>query len=294
MANLFQRLTDGVVVASAHAPQSLHEHFRGKKPPSSFRESFPVALSQRNNLNRNLEVVQERALNYAEELRQRARRGVMSVEVKASVNSLTADEAAAICSYTIEDGPCRALNNLLREENIQQLQPFVDYLWLLVNGLKKCPGPPVPLVYRGVLGSVHGSYNVGSVITWCSFASCTARLETLGGDFYDREEERTEFQITLTTNRARGIGHLSVVPGEDEILLPPNTRLRVMSKANRGHGLWEVQLLEERCLYPIPPEINPKTAASSSWSFFLGLGDSHFTMYILIYTSALIRREIKV
>eukprot|EP01042_Synura_sphagnicola_P002419 gene2419-biopygen2645 len=41
------------------------------------------------------------------------------------------------------------------------------------------------------------------------------------------------------------------MPGEDEILLPPNTRLRVMDKADRGHGLCVVQLLEERCLDPI-------------------------------------------
>jgi len=41
------------------------------------------------------------------------------------------------------------------------------------------------------------------------------------------------------------------MPGEDEILLPPNTRLRVTGRADRGHGWSVVQLLEERCLDPI-------------------------------------------
>eukprot|EP01042_Synura_sphagnicola_P036406 gene36406-biopygen4422 len=41
------------------------------------------------------------------------------------------------------------------------------------------------------------------------------------------------------------------MPGEDEILVPPNTRLRVMDKADKGGGLKVVQLLEERCLDPI-------------------------------------------
>eukprot|EP01042_Synura_sphagnicola_P001401 gene1401-biopygen1500 len=41
------------------------------------------------------------------------------------------------------------------------------------------------------------------------------------------------------------------MPGEDEILLPPNTRLRVMDKADKGGGLKVVQLLEEPCLDPI-------------------------------------------
>jgi len=251
-------------------------------PPRSLRDSFTPLLAlgrQRNNIDTNIEFlpgIQALALTFAEELLRRPG------------NLLTVDEAAAIRAYTIENGPYRALNRLLREENFQLLQPFADYLWLLMHGLKKCPGPRVPLVYRGVPLGVHESYNVGSIVTWCSFSSCTTRVDALANDeFLGVSGERTEFHITLTTNRARSIGHLSVMPEEDEILLPPNTRLLVMGKANRGHGLWVVQLLEQPCLFPIlafpdqplngppintqsarlrPAEVNPPPARESFWS----------------------------
>ena len=173
--------------------------------------------------------VQTTALTFAEELFHRSAGDLFSVEVRSSIKLLTIDEAAAMCAYTSENGPYRALNRLLREENNQFLQSFTDYLWLLMHGLKKCPGPKVPLVYRGIRRGAHEGYKVGSIVTWCSFSSCTTRLEALENrEFVGVSGERTEFHITLTTNRARSIGHLSVMPEEDEILLPPNTRLLVM------------------------------------------------------------------
>ena len=287
MANSFQRLTDRIGIARDHAPHSLHQTFQGMGPPRSLRDSFTPLLAlgrQRNNIDINIEFlpgIQAISLTFAEELLRRPG------------NLLTVDEAAAIRAYTIENGPYRALNRLLREENFQLLQPFADYLWLLMHGLKKCPGPRVPLVYRGVPLGVHESYNVGSIVTWCSFSSCTTRVDALANDeFLGVSGERTEFHITLTTNRARSIGHLSVMPEEDEILLPPNTRLLVMGKANRGHGLWVVQLLEQPCLFPIltfpdkprdgppintqsvylrPAEVNPPPARESCWSRLVGL-----------------------
>eukprot|EP01042_Synura_sphagnicola_P036372 gene36372-biopygen3618 len=59
----------------------------------------------------------------------------MKPVVRASVDALTMDEAAAVCEYTLEGGPYTILNQLLREENLQLLDPFVDYLWLLMHGL---------------------------------------------------------------------------------------------------------------------------------------------------------------
>jgi len=171
---------------------------------------------------------------------------------RASVDALTMDEAAAVCAYTLEGGPYTILNQLLREENLQLLDPFVDYLWLLMHGLSKCPRPTVTLLYRGVRNGVWATYKVDDIITWCSFSSCTTNAKALEDDkFLGMSGERTEFHITLTTNRARSIGHLSLMVDEEEVLIPPSARLRVTSRADRGHGLWVVQLLEEPCLAPI-------------------------------------------
>jgi len=237
----------------------LHDLFRDKGTPNNLASSlssiWAFGQSNTNDLELDqdsLQVVEELAMDFCENLILREDRNLMSEEIRASVSVLTVDEAAAVCAYTMEFGPYKAVNKLLMEENRQLLRPFVEYLWLLMHGLSKCPRPTVPLVYRGVPSSVSASYDVGSVVTWSSFSSCTTDLALLENTmFLGKEGERTEFHITLTTNRARSIRHLSVISAEDDILLPPNTRLRVTDKVNKGHGLCIVQLLEEQCLDPI-------------------------------------------
>jgi len=263
-------LIDAEVFESTHGLDPLRPLFRSKGRPASLAQSFSQITELGGQVNNTelspdklIETVNDLgpdklgdlhkiAMNFSENIMAPDKRISMSAEVLASVSVISVDEAASVYAYTMESGPYKVLNKLLGEQNRQQLKPFVEYLWLLMNGLSKCPRPTVPLVYRRVPSSVSTTYVVGRVITWWSFASCTIRLaafknKKLGGI----SEVWTEFHITLTTNRARNIRHLSATPDQNEILLPPNTRLRVMDKADRGGGLWVVQLLEEPCLDPI-------------------------------------------
>ena len=256
MSSSSQRFSDAVGVASINVPRLLHNIFQSRGPPCSLAQSFCTILKSRQRYNHldqsSLLNVQEISLDFAREVLLRTDRSSMKPVFRASVDALTMDEAAAVCAYTLEGGPYTILNQLLREENMQLLDPFIGYLWLLMHGLSKCPQPTVPLVYRGVRDLVGSTYNVGDVITWCPFSSCTTNAQALENDmFLGKDGIRTEFHITLTTNRARSIQHLSLRADEEEILLPPNTRLRVMGRADRGHGLWVVQLVEEPCLAPI-------------------------------------------
>ena len=258
MSNSSRRFQDAAAAASIDAPNMLHSIFKSRGPPCSFPQSFsPILASIQQYIHlglnqKSLSTIQNLSLDFAQNLLLRVDGSSMTAEVKALVKALTIDEAAAVHAYTVENGPYTPLNKLLREESVDLLDPFVDYLWLLIHGLSKCPLPFVPLVYRGVRSGVGATYNVGVVITWCSFTSCTTQAEALENDtFLGESGERTEFHITLTTNRARSISHLSLMADEAEILLPPDTRLRVMGRADRGHGLWVVQLLEEPCLAPI-------------------------------------------
>ena len=254
---------EGVENVSVHGP--LHGFFRNKGHPTTLVGSLShiPEYGQNNDLELypdTLQIALQVALDFSTNLILRADRRSMSDEVKESVNSLTVDEAASVCAYTMEFGIYKALNKLLREQNRQLLKPFVEYLWLLMHGLSKCPRPIVTLVYRRIPSGVSASYDIGNIVTWWSFSSCTTRVGALENVmFLGKDGIRTEFHIALTTNRARSIRHLSTMPDEDEILLPPNTRLRVMDKADRGHGLCVVQLLEEPCIDPIlvfpdPPE----------------------------------------
>jgi len=264
LTGVTHRLVDAEGLENIQAHNPLHGFFRGRGPPVSLNESFiPIFELCGTEIAENLElfsdsleVVKQVALDFAESV---------LIQEDRNNNLLSLQEAASVCVYSMEFGIYKGLNKLLREENRELLRPFVNYLWLLMHGLSKCPRPAATLVYRGVPCSVSASYIVGSVITWSSFSSCTTDVAVLESTmFLGRNGERTEFHITLTTNRARSIRHLSVMPREDEILLPPNTRLRVTGKADRGHGLWVVQLLEERCLDPILVFPDPIGGASGT------------------------------
>ena len=50
--------------------------------------------------------------------------------------------------------------------------------------------------------------------------------------------------LTLTQGRARSIADVSMIPGESEVLLPPNTRVTVESTYCAGNGLLLVNASE--------------------------------------------------
>ena len=62
---------------------------------------------------------------------------------------------------------------------------------------------------------------------------------------------RTQFNIELTTSRARDISKLSMIPRECEALLPPNSRFEVVGLLSSADGLQQVQLRELPPLDPI-------------------------------------------
>ena len=175
-----------------------------------------------------------------------------SAQVRASSNALNTDEAASIFTYTIPNGPSETLNDLLRGDQWDRLRDYVQYMWLLMSGLRKCPRPTSTTIYRGIRGDVSWQYIVGGEVTWKAFSSCSGIVGTLENDaFMGKSGSRTKFDISCTTNRARSIKHMSFIEDEEEILLPPNTKLRVISKLDCGHGLHVVQLEEEKCEDPI-------------------------------------------
>jgi hypothetical protein len=83
----------------------------------------------------------------------------------------------------------------------------------------------------------------GSTLVWPEFASCTSSIETQES-FLGPTGDRTLFVLTLTQGRARSIADVSMIPGESEVLLPPNTRITVESTYCAGNGLLLVNASE--------------------------------------------------
>ena len=165
---------------------------------------------------------------------------------------------AALQMYTLEfRGPSvfAALNEALRSKVRAKCAPFRRYIWMLMHAMREAPAFEGPTVYRGVREDredLRPTYKKGRTVTWHGFSSCTSSLEVLQSEqFCGASEQRTLFIIALTQGRARWIADVSMVETEDEVLLPPNTRVRVDSTLDAGNGLVLVGLTELEPLDPI-------------------------------------------
>eukprot|EP01041_Mallomonas_annulata_P014157 gene14157-biopygen7155 len=175
--------------------------------------------------------------------------------------SMTVDEVAAIKMYTMAAEPPTTalyylLNKALREKNRDKLKPFVKILWLLMQALRKAQPYPGTLVYRGIKENLSNQYRKGLKVTWQGFTSTTTTVDVLSQDLYlGTNGSRTIFIIQLTTGRARMISSLSMFGGKDgenEVLLPPNSRFEVEAILGpSADGLLTVQLKEIAPLDPI-------------------------------------------
>jgi hypothetical protein len=123
---------------------------------------------------------------------------------------------------------------------------------MLMHAMREAPAFEGPTVYRGVREDLRSTYKKGRTVTWHGFSSCTSSLEVLQSEqFCGASGQRTICIIALTQGRARWIADVSMVETEDEVLLPPNTRVRVDSTLDAGNGLVLVSLTELEPLDPI-------------------------------------------
>jgi len=82
---------------------------------------------------------------------------------------------------------------------------------------------------------------VGSEVTWWGVSSCTPKLSVAQG-FLGSSGPRTLFSVK--TNTAVPIQELSAFKAEEEFILAPGTRLRVLSVKREGDGMLRIELGE--------------------------------------------------
>jgi hypothetical protein len=78
-------------------------------------------------------------------------------------------------------------------------------------------------------------------VPFFSSSTCNIAVEQ-SEQFLGKTATRTLFSIELTSGRARIITKLSLVPSAAEVLLPPNSRFKVLGQLDAGNGLLTVQL----------------------------------------------------
>ncbi|CAF0843945.1 unnamed protein product [Didymodactylos carnosus] len=146
------------------------------------------------------------------------------------------------------------LNRTLKQVDRTKLRPWFRYLKLFLTALAKLPLSPRQVVWRGVRKDHSADYPPGAEATWWSFSSCTTSLSVLESDLYlGNVGTRTLFSIeTLNGRTIRNHSHFTT---EDEILLLPGTRLKVLSQLNPAPGLYLVHLQQTRPIHELlePP-----------------------------------------
>ena len=153
---------------------------------------------------------------------------------------LSEHEIAALHLYTTGSPFYRELNAALRDSDRSKVAPYFGYLRLVFSALYKLTPFPGSL-WRGVAADLRAQYPSGGTVTWWGVSSCTADRSVAEG-FLGMAGRRMLFEVTKA--RAVGIRHYSAFTGEEEYVLAPGTRLKVVDVKNDPCGLCTVRLEE--------------------------------------------------
>jgi hypothetical protein len=150
--------------------------------------------------------------------------------------------------YTAElngESPYGGCNGALRSANRAKCKPYIKFIWFLMHAMALCDPYDGAHVFRGVKADLSAEYPKDREVTWFQFSSCTCDIQVEQSEqFLGSTGTRTLFSIELTTGRARVISMFSLVPSEAEVLLPPNSRFKVLGQLDAGNGLVIIQLKE--------------------------------------------------
>ena len=114
------------------------------------------------------------------------------------------------------------------------------YLRLLFQALGKLK-PSTQSLWRGVALDMRKQYPKDATVTWWGVSSCTPKLSVAHG-FLGSSGKRTLFEVRPTT--AVSIKAYSAFTGEEEYLLAPGSRLKVVEVKAEKTGLCTIVLEE--------------------------------------------------
>jgi predicted DNA-binding WGR domain protein len=137
---------------------------------------------------------------------------------------------AAILLYT-GNAIYRELNRCLRVEWKSAVK-YWNYLRLYFEATDCLPKRNVTL-WRGIAADLYNEYEPGKVITWWTVSSCTASKD-VAQNFMNQLGGSAATLLTLHTKQACDISALSFYPHEQESLLSPGTKLKVLKRTRNG------------------------------------------------------------
>ena len=162
------------------------------------------------------------------------------------VGSLSSNESASIMLYTLKWKTPQTsfqyfLNEIVRSQNHQQIQPWLLYLRLFFHALSRLPLSSFSTVYRALKIDIGDEYTQGNDFIWWDFVSCTSSLR-----FPDEhpDDRQSVVMFIIECNSVRDISPYSLDTNTDEILLYPGRKFRVMSSLDNPNQTKLIQLRE--------------------------------------------------
>ena len=143
-----------------------------------------------------------------------------------------------------EDSTYYKMNAALRLKNREKVRQWRDFIWLLLHAMQWLSPSDIKFVYRGVmknLSELGEGYEVGVDVQWAGFSSTATKVEVMNS-FLGQDGPRTLMNVELDSQWGRDLRDFSLLPSEEEILLPPNMMFEVTSVLDAGHGLTILQL----------------------------------------------------
>ena len=135
------------------------------------------------------------------------------------VAKMSADEVASVIIYTMEGEPRDEslyflMNKALRSLDRSGVRVWSDFIWLLLNAMRKIPPPTETRVYRGLkFGDDYRGKKptlaVGREQTWAAFSSTATKADVMQ-TFLGMEGERVLYDIELIEPTARDVRAFSM------------------------------------------------------------------------------------
>lgn len=152
-------------------------------------------------------------------------------------HALSEDEASSIFVYT-GNALYSSLNKSLRDAARVSIQKYFAYLRLFLAAHDKLPDRPA-IVYRGISKDLSSIYKEGADIAWYSVSSCSSNKNVAVAFAGGRGT-----LFCIETQTAKDIKMFSYYQSEDELVLAPGTKLKVVSVLKRSSGQSEIRLRE--------------------------------------------------
>jgi hypothetical protein len=187
---------------------------------------------------------------------------------RSSKHGLTRDESAAVYLYTLEWGDqslYRVLNQALRSDDPDKVKEWFPFLKLFNSAISKLPTVS-ECVWRGVPDDISRNLKKDQIVTWSSINSCSTSIDVIKDflssksrswkDIFTRKHSKL---VMIEIYNGKSLTGYTRFPGENEVVLAPGTKLRVVSDALHHDGGLHVIHLKE--IYS-PTIVQTK----SSWS----------------------------